>query len=112
MALRDIAEYHAGRRKLAECVPETLAVGAVHEFWKSGHRIYRLDLETPLRKTTGNCNVTRPFASVRILEVTHVLVDGAPVTRGRYCLLEVFDPQDPTVHFEGVLRVSKGGPIE
>ncbi|MBI4433511.1 hypothetical protein HY632_01955 [Candidatus Uhrbacteria bacterium] len=107
LALRVMAEYHAGRRRKEECVPEVLAVGEVHTFWKSGHRIYRLDLETPLRQTTGNCNVTRPLASVLLLEVTHVLVEGEPVTRGSYRIVERFDPNDPTVHFEGILRAPK-----
>jgi len=36
LALRDISEYKAGRRKLEECVPEVLEEGRVHDFLKKG----------------------------------------------------------------------------
>ena len=39
LALRDISEFKAGRRKIEECIPEKLEVGKVHDFFKKEQRI-------------------------------------------------------------------------
>ncbi len=36
LALRNISEHKAGRRKIEECIPEPLEIGKVYEFLKNG----------------------------------------------------------------------------
>jgi len=63
------------------------------EFWGNG--------QMPLMKTSGNENLSRPIASVKILEATHFLESSECYTRGKYKVIHVFDENDPTIHFEG-----------
>jgi len=107
LALRDMAEYKAGRRKIEECIQETLEAGKVYDFLKKGQRLYYLsDSEfwgrgqIPLMRTSGNEKLSRPLASVKILEVTHFLENGEIYTRGKYQVMHVFDEGDPVIHFE------------
>lgn len=84
LALRDISEYKAGRRKIEECIPESLEVGKVYDFLKNGQRNYWLDGEPPLLETKGNEQLSAPTASIIILEVTHFRRDNENYTRGKY----------------------------
>ncbi|MFW5746442.1 MAG: hypothetical protein ACOCWQ_02735 [Nanoarchaeota archaeon] len=105
LALRDISEYEQGRRMKEECIPEEVAVGEVYAFLKKGQRNYWLEGELPLLETKGNQQLSRPRASIIICEATHFLRDRVPYTRGTYKVIEVFDLDDPTVHFDGFSKV-------
>lgn len=110
LALRDISEYKSGKRKIEECVPENLEEGMVYDFLKKGQRLYWLsDSEfwgggqMPLCKTSGNENLSRPIASIKILEATHFLENGEIWTKGKYKIIDIF--QDNKIHFEGLKRI-------
>ncbi len=112
LALRDIAEFEKGRRKREECVPKNLKKGAVFEFLKKGQRLYYLsdsefwgNGQIPLFKTKGNEELSRPIASIKILEVTHFLEEGEIWTRGKYKVIEVFDQKESKIHFEAFKRI-------
>ncbi|MDF1497227.1 MAG: hypothetical protein P1P90_04150 [Patescibacteria group bacterium] len=103
LALRDIEEFKKGNRKIEECIPEVLEAGKVYDFLKSGQRNYWLRGELPLLETKGNEVLSRPKASIKILEVTHFL-DGEKVfTKGKYKVLDVFN--DNAVHFESYKKM-------
>ncbi|HCU71185.1 MAG TPA: hypothetical protein DIC35_05555 [Candidatus Moranbacteria bacterium] len=107
LALRDISEYKAGRRKLEECVPEKLEAGKEYAFLKSGQRLYYLsdskfwgEGQIPFMKTQGNEKLSRPIASIKIVEATHFLENGEVCTKGKYLVKKVFDESDTQIHFE------------
>jgi len=112
LALRDIAEFKAGRRKIEECIPEKLEEGRIYEFLKKGQRLYWLSDDAfwdngqiPLCKTVGNMELSRPIASIKMLEVTHFLENGECFTKGTYKVISVFDENDKTIHFEACKRI-------
>ena len=112
LALRDISEYKSGKRKEAECIPENLKAGEVFEFLKSGQRLFWLSEsefwgggQIPLCKTNGKEELSRPLASIKILEATHFLENGEVWTKGKYKVVEVFDEDDPKIHFEACKRI-------
>jgi hypothetical protein len=112
LALRDILEFKKGKRKKEECIPEKLKKGAVYNFLKSGQRIFWLNEDKfwgngqlPLCKTQVNEKLSRPIASIKILEVTHFLRDKEILTRGKYKVIEVFDENDPKIHFEACKKI-------
>ncbi len=112
LALRNIAEHKAGRRKIEECVPGELEAGKVYEFLKSGQRLYYLsdsefwgNGQIPLCETGGDEKLSRPLASIKILEATHFLEGGEVWTRGKYEVIEVFDVSDEKIHFEACKRI-------
>ncbi len=98
LALRD---YGTKDRRPEECLPQTLTPGTVNEFLKEGQRGYDVGQEMPLRRAKGEQSVSRPLASVSILESTPFEMDGKTWTKGKYKVREVYDPSDPTVYFEG-----------
>lgn len=103
LALRNISEFKNGNRKEEECIPENLEVGKIYPFLKLGQRNYWFYGEVPLVETKGNQQLSRPKASVVILEATHFL-DGQQVyTKGRYKVVEIF--KDDKVHFDGFNRI-------
>ncbi len=112
LALRNISEYKNGKRKIEECVPEKMEAGQVYDFLKSGQRLFYLsDSEfwgkgqLPLCETSGDEKLSRPLASVKILEATHFLEGGEVWTRGKYKVIEVFDTDDEKIHFEALKRI-------
>lgn len=105
LALRNISEFKNGNRKVEECIPERLEEGAVYVFFKKEMRNYWLMGELPLRETKGGEVLSRPKASVVILEVTHFLQDGEVCTRGKYKIAKVLDEND--IYFEGYERINK-----
>lgn len=100
LALRNISEFRAGKRKREECIPEKLEAGGVYDFLKRGQRFFWLHGEIPLRETQGNQILSRPKASIIILEATHLLINGEPWTRGKYKVMKVFGENDK-IYFEG-----------
>ena len=104
LALRNIKRFKEGKRRLEECIPENLKANEVYKFLKEGQRNYWLEGEVPLVETKGRGRLSRPLASVTILDVTHFVEDDFVYTSGRYLVNEVFDPKDSTIHFEGYTR--------
>jgi hypothetical protein len=105
MALRDYSEFKKGNRKEDECVPEKIIAGKIYNFLKKGHRNYWFMGEIPLVKTTGNQNLSRPIASVKIIESTHFLLNNETYTKGKYIVIDIFDINDKKIHFENLERI-------
>lgn len=105
LALRNISEFKEGKRGVKECIPENLEAGVVYNFLKRGQRNYYLTGEIPLVETDGNQQLSRPLASIVILEATHLILNKEVYTHGKYKVIEIFDPDDLTVHFEGFARI-------
>ena len=104
LALRSIIEAAAGRRNPAECIPNGLKAGQIHPFLKEGQRIYWMDGEIPLLETQGEGKLSRPKASIRIIEATHyVITSGKVWTKGLFEVVKVFN--DDAVHFDGFARI-------
>jgi hypothetical protein len=92
-------------RDFKECLPEKIVVGEIYNFLKKGQRNYWMEGEFPLRETKGNSVLSRPLASVKLLEVAHFLKDGEVWTCGRYKIMEAYDPSDDKVHFDGLAKI-------
>ena len=105
LALRNYKEFEAGRRKLEECIPKNLKVGEIYKFLKNGQRNYWLKGEVPLLETQGNQVLSKPKASVMILEAVHFAVDREVWTKGKYKVLEV--SRDGKVMFESYARAGE-----
>ncbi|MDP7141638.1 MAG: hypothetical protein QF506_04750 [Candidatus Woesearchaeota archaeon] len=105
LALRDYSEFEKGNRKEEECIPKNLEAGKVFDFLKKDQRNYWLFGEIPLRETKGNQVLGKPIASVIILEATHFLEGKEMFTRGKYKVVDVFDPNDKTPKFDGLDRI-------
>lgn len=103
LALRGIKEYKSGKRQKEECIPEKLTNGRTYPFLKKDQRNYWLFGEIPLIETKGNQKLSRPIASIQILEATHFCKDNQMFTRGKYKVVEVF--QDDDIYFECFDRV-------
>ena len=112
LALRDISEFKAGRRKIEECVPEVMLEGEIYEFLKKGQRLYYFSDsaiwdfgQIPMMKTEGGEKLSRPIASIKILETTHFLDNGEIWTKGKYKVIGIFDENDKIIHFEATKRI-------
>lgn len=105
LCLRTIEDFKNGKREEAECIPEHIKVDKTYEFLKEGQRNYWVEGEQPLIETRGWPDCSRPLASIIIDEATHFMKDGKVWTKGKYHIVETFDPNDPKVHFEGVKKV-------
>ena len=103
LALRNIHEFKAGKRKKEECIPAKLEKGKAYDFLKKGQRNYWLQGEIPLLETQGNQILSRPKASIIILEATHFFADKDMWTKGKYKVVEVFD--DDKIHFDGFDKI-------
>mgnify|MGYP001580352834 FL=1 len=66
--------------------------------------MYWFNGELPLLETKGNEVLSRPLASITIIEATHFIQDGKTFTRGKYLVKDVFDPNDAAVNFEWMKR--------
>jgi len=102
LALRNISEHKNGNRKIEECIPEKLEAGKIYPFLKEGQRNYWLNGEIPLLETKGNEQLSRPLASIIILEATHFKKENKIYTKGIYEVKEVYDINDSSIHFEGM----------
>jgi hypothetical protein len=105
LALRDYNKYINGERKIEECVPQIMEVGKIYNFLKNGQRNYFLNGELPLIITEGNGNLSRPVASIIILEVTHFKCDNIIFTKGKYLIKEIFDLNSNIINFEGFNKI-------
>lgn len=98
LALRNISEYKKGNRKIEECIPENIETGKIYPFLKCDQRNYWLFWIIPLIETQGNEVLSRPKASIIILEATHFVENNMIFTKWLYKVVEVFNDKD--VHFE------------
>jgi hypothetical protein len=105
LCLRDISEFKDGKREESECIPEPLEKGKEYPFLKNGQKHYWLHGEIPLRETKGGGILSKPKASVIVLEATHFLHNGEIWTRGIYKVVEVLS--EDRVYFDGYERVEK-----
>jgi hypothetical protein len=103
LALRNIRYFNEGKRKNEECIPAAVEEGKEYDFLKEGQRLYWLHGEIPLVETEGNGVLSKPKASIVIIEATHFIFDGKVYTKGRYEVVKVFRENDKT--FEGFARV-------
>lgn len=90
----------------AECLPKKLIRGQTYHFLKEGQRNYWLEGEVPLLETKGNQQLSRPLASINILEATHFLVDNKPYTRGIYRINQVYDTKNKKINFESYRKIN------
>jgi hypothetical protein len=88
-----------------ECLPKELETGKHYPFLKQGQRNYWLDGELPLLETKGNEQLSRPLASIIILEATHFKIEDKVYTKGFYLVTEVYDINNPEIYFEGINKI-------
>ncbi len=100
LALRNISEFKAGNRKIEECIPDPLEIGKVFNFLKEGQRLYWLEGELPLLETKGMENLSKPKASIIILEVTHTKENSKTYTKGKYIVVKVISEGE--TYFNGI----------
>jgi hypothetical protein len=100
-----------GREK-EECFPENLEKGKIYDFLKKGQRNYYISDnsiwdfgEIPLMITEGREKLSRPVASVKIIEATHFLKNGEVWTKGKFKIINVFDINDSKINFEACRRI-------
>ena len=103
LALRNVAEFKNGNRTKEEYIPEILEEGKTYNFLKKDQRNYWLDGEIPLIETKGNEQLSKPLASIIILEAVHFRERNINYTRGKYKITEVF--KDSKIHFEGFAKI-------
>ncbi len=103
LALRNISEFHKGNKRQEECIPEPLEVGKIYPFLKKEQRLYWIYGEIPLIETKGGEVLSRPKASIILLEVIHFLENNEVWTRGTYKVIEVF--KDENIYFECFDRI-------
>ncbi|MBI2632356.1 hypothetical protein HYW75_05105 [Candidatus Pacearchaeota archaeon] len=102
LALR---KYGNSGRDKEQSLPKKLRTGEIYKFLKEGQRNYWFEGEVPLCETDGNQNLSRPLAAIRILEATHLMLEGRIFTRGKYQITEIFNIRDSEIHFEGMQRI-------
>lgn len=106
LALRNNIEFVKGNKKKYECIPESLKKGQVHKFLKKGQRVFWIEGEIPLLETKGNQQLSKPIASIKILEATHFILNGKTWTKGKYNIVEVFDMNEEKIHFDGFTKIA------
>jgi hypothetical protein len=102
--LRNISEFNEGKRKIEECIPNNLEVGKTYDFLKKEQRLYWFNGEIPLIETKGNENLSKPKASIIIIEATHFVDNKEVYTKGKYKVTEVFN--DDKIHFESYSKLN------
>lgn len=105
LALRNNSEFEVGNRKIEECIPKVLEIGKIYDFLKTDQRNYWLLGEIPLLETKGGAVLSRPIASVIILEATHFVKGGEIFTKGKYKIVDIFN--DSEIHFESYAKVGE-----
>ncbi|MFH1523021.1 MAG: hypothetical protein ABIE43_04370 [Patescibacteria group bacterium] len=105
LALRNIEEFKNGDRKVEECIPKDLKEGEIYNFLKKDQRNYWLFGEIPLLETRGDQVLSKPIASIKILEATHFVKEKIVYTMGKYKVVEIF--KDDKIHFNGFEKVGK-----
>ncbi|MDD3101755.1 MAG: hypothetical protein PHE59_01240 [Patescibacteria group bacterium] len=103
LALRDISEFKAGRRKIEECIPDPLEINKVYDFLKEGQRCYYFGEELPLLETKGMGNLSKPKASIIILEATHFKENVKIYTKGKYEVIKIIPEGE--IYFNGINKI-------
>ncbi len=106
LALRDISNFEERKIKEEECIPKNLNVGEIYNFLKKGQRNYWLEGEIPLLETKGEGQLSKPIASIIIVESTHFVLEGELWTKGKYKVVEVFNKEEGKIHFNGFAKVN------
>lgn len=101
LALR---KYNSPNRSEEECLPEIIKKGWIYSFLKKGQRNYWLEGEVALLETNGEQQLSKPLASIKILEATHFIRDNEICTRGKYQAIDVFEDKDDKINFEWMAR--------
>ena len=101
-----LREFNTFERLSEECLPEILEIGKTYPFLKKGQKHYWIKSEIALRKTKGNQQLSRPIASIIILGSTHFLKDKEVWTKGTYKVIETYDINNPTIHFETTEKIN------
>ncbi len=112
LALRNISEFNNGKRKKEECIPENLEKDKIYDFLKSGQRFFWFsdaknwgNGQIPLCETDGKENLSRPIASIKMIEATHFLNNKKIWTKGKYKVIDIFDIKGKKIHFEACKRI-------
>ncbi|PIO08659.1 hypothetical protein COU59_00675 [Candidatus Pacearchaeota archaeon CG10_big_fil_rev_8_21_14_0_10_34_12] len=100
LALR---EFETPGRLEEECLPELLSESTTHPFLKRGQRNYWLEGEIPLLQTGGDEQLSKPLASIIILEATHFIRGGEVWTRGYYKIVKKIEEGEP--YFDGFNKI-------
>ena len=80
----------------------------MYTFLKHGQRNFWFGGEIPLYETEGDGPIGRPIASIQMIDATHFPDgNGNMFMRGRYRVVEVFDPEDDEPKFDGLKRIPK-----
>jgi len=104
LALRNISEFKAGRRRIEECIPEHLDIDKIYDFLKEGQRCYYMGgEELPLLETKGMQNLSEPKASIIILEATHFRENGKIYTKGKYKVVKIISEGE--IYFNGINKI-------
>lgn len=103
LALRNISHYKEGNRKIEECVPELLVEDRAYPFLKEGQRFYWLEGELPLLETKGMGNLSKPKASIIILEVIHFRENNKNYTKGTYKVKKIIP--EGKIYFNGINKI-------
>lgn len=103
LALRNISEFKTGNREIEECIPEPLEENKIYNFLKEGQRFYWLEGELPLLETKGNGNLSKPKASIIILEVSHFRKNNKNYTKGKYKVIKLIAENE--IYFNGINKV-------
>lgn len=103
LALRNISEFKNQKRKLEECIPDNLEEGKIYNFRKEGQRLYWLDGELPLLETRGMGDLSKPKASIVILETIHRKENNSIYTNGKYKVIKILS--DNKIYFNGINKI-------
>lgn len=96
LALR---KFGTPNREKDECIPEQIKEGEIYNFLKKGQRLYWQCGEVPLRITEGNQKLSKPLASVIIIEEVHFTRNNEIWTRGKYKIIKKLNENDN--YFDG-----------
>ncbi len=99
LALRNFSKVKEENRKPEECIPENLEEDKEYEFLKKGQRGYWFDGEFPWLETRGNEVLSKPKASILILEVKHFKENGEIWTSGKYKVVRLI--KEGEIYFNG-----------
>lgn len=89
LGLYSYSEFKSGKRKLQECVPESLELGSEHPFLKAGHWLYEKDSVITLLELAKDDVLFKMRAQVRITDTGFMVEDGQSYTQGLYLVEEL-----------------------
>lgn len=99
LVLRNFSEYENKRREKEECVPENLKKNEIYNFLKQGQKAYWLEGEQALLEKYKDGSLSKPIASIQILEVVHFVKDGQLFSKGKYKVIRLISKGE--IYFNG-----------